>query len=87
LHFDFFQNDYDIKWDILECSSHNKSIYKRFECGAVWYNRSLRVMNYTFELLIDMGDKPLVSVEGIIKRRHSSYTIHLNRLRYNYTNL
>ncbi|KAF2898752.1 hypothetical protein ILUMI_07422 [Ignelater luminosus] len=59
----FRQNDYEVKWDIAECFSLNKSYYKRFECGEVLYNRTQRVFNATVDQAINMGGDVLFDIQ------------------------
>ncbi|KAF2886779.1 hypothetical protein ILUMI_19395 [Ignelater luminosus] len=48
--------------DILEISVYNKSHYKYFEAGLVWYNRTKRAISGKFEYLTDLRNALFVSI-------------------------
>lgn len=58
----FFQNDYDVKMDILECPFYNKSRHAYVEAKLIWYNRTQRAVNAKFAYLFDPLNNIFVSV-------------------------
>ncbi|KAF2883820.1 hypothetical protein ILUMI_22351 [Ignelater luminosus] len=63
VNLNFFQNEYDVKLDILECTWYNQSYYKHFNVGLVWYNRTQRAINGSFQLLVNQSNKVFMSVQ------------------------
>ncbi|KAF2895033.1 hypothetical protein ILUMI_11141 [Ignelater luminosus] len=59
----FFQNDYDVKMDILEVPLYNKSHFKYLEAGLVWYNRTQRAINAKWEYLYDQHNNAFADVQ------------------------
>lgn len=55
IRFQFFQNDYDLKIQIIHITNYNRTYWSSPWASMNWYNRSQRVMNVNFTLIKDSG--------------------------------
>ncbi|KAF2897606.1 hypothetical protein ILUMI_08575 [Ignelater luminosus] len=60
---DFFQDDYDIKLEIARVQSFNASVYKYLKADFVLYNRTERVLNASWEQIVDLGSDIMLEVQ------------------------
>ncbi|KAF2888611.1 hypothetical protein ILUMI_17562, partial [Ignelater luminosus] len=51
----FYQDDYDVKLEVVHIVSYNHSYARDVKAGLVWYNRTTRALNASGYLYKDVG--------------------------------